>query len=205
MDTDSDITSTAERARRPPAGRRPFWRVFVITYAAFLLMIAIAAASIGYWGREHVKHALQVEITRNLTQKAQIVANRINSDRAHDIDVIASQEGLAAGARATVIDTNGAVVADSEVPVASLRNEGRQPEFAAALRGSVGVETRSRNSAQVLFVAVPVAGGAVRLAYPLSDLEVISGQLNRRILAGCAGSALVGLLLAAAIAHSAST
>lgn len=165
--------------------RRRYWKMFAITYIAFLSMIAIVAGAVGYSLRANIEKAVQGEITRNLTQKAQMLANRVNADHAHGIDVISSQEGQAAGARATVIDTNGQIVADSEIPVSSLHDEGSQPEFAAALRGSKGVEIRSHNGAQVLFVAVPVSGGAVRLAYPLADAEAAASEMTHRLLIAC--------------------
>lgn len=182
----------ATEAFRPTANRlqpdtspRRYWKIFVIIYVAFLILIAIVAGVLGYSLRERVRHRLQDEITRNLTEKAQMLANRVNADHAHGIEVIASQEGQAAGARATVIDTNGNAIADSEIAVSTLENEGRLPEFATALRGSTGVEIRSRNGVQVLFVAVPVSGGAVRLAYPLADVEAAENEMTRRLLIAC--------------------
>ena len=177
------------------------WRVFALIYICFLLMIVAVGLFVSSWMQTHVKHSLQDEITRNLIQKARLVANRISADRAHGIEVIASQEGLAAGARATVIDSNGQVVADSEVPISSLENEGRSPEFAAALRGITGTEIRNRNGAEVLFVAVPVSGGAVRLAYPISDVSGVTAQLSSRILWCFVPAALVGLIVCGAIAR----
>lgn len=199
MATEAFQPSTHKLASETP--RRQYGKIFAIVYMALLIMIAIVAGSVGYSLRERVQHTLQDEITRNLTQKAQMLAKRVNADHAHGIDVIASQEGQAAGARATVIDTNGNAIADSEVAVASLPDEGRQPEFATALRGSTGVEIRTRNGAQVLFVAVPVSGGAVRLAYPLADVEAATEQLARSILTGCLLAAVIGLGLSAVISR----
>lgn len=183
-------------SKRGTAGRA-YWKVFAITYVSFLVVIAIVAGVLGYSLRERVQHTLQDEITRNLTQKTQMLANRVNADHAHGIDVITSQGGQAAGARATVVDTNGNAIADSEAPVASLANEGRQPEFATALRGSTGVEIRSRNGAQVLFVAAPVSGGAIRLAYPLADIETAANEITRKLVLGCVVAAVAGGALAA--------
>ena len=202
MATKPAISDTA----LPPASRagRGFsWRVFAITYGAFLLMIAVAAVCVGYWAHEHLKPALQQEITRNLVQKAQMLSDRVNADRTHGIEVIASQEGQAAGARATIIDTNGRAVADSEVPLSALEGEGRLPEFAAALRGATGIQTRSRNGVQVLFVAVPVSGGAVRLACPLSDVEIAVNQVTKKLLIACILAALAGLALSVLVSRAA--
>lgn len=191
---------TASRLQPGPSPRR-YWKIFAIIYIAFLIMIAIVGAVVGYSLRERVRHTLQDEITRNLTQKAQMLANRVNADHAHGMDVIASQEGQAAGARATVIDTNGNAIADSETAVSSLQDEGRLPEFAAALRGSTGIEIRSRNGAQVLFVAVPVSGGAVRLAYPLGDVDTAASEVTHRLMIGCMVACLVAAGLAGLISR----
>ena len=186
------VGSVGARAR---SGR---WRVFAISYLCFLLVLAVAGFGLSHSIKAYVKLSLQEEITRNLTQKAQLIANRVNADRAHSIEVIASQEGQAAGARATVIDTNGQVVADSEVRVSSLQNEGRTPEFVAALRGATGTEIRSRNGAEILFVAVPVSGGAVRLACPVSDVETLTRQVEHGVLWGCVLIALAAFALSGA-------
>ena len=141
-------------------------------FTSFLVIIAVFALGTIHMTQRRWGSVLQDEVTRNLTQKAQMLANRVDVDHAHGIDVIASQEGQAAGARATIVDSNGKVVADSEIPVASLADEGRRPEFAAALKGSTGVETRSRNRVPVLYVAVPVSGGAVGLRIPCPTWKV---------------------------------
>jgi hypothetical protein len=197
MATESLITP----AHPPKRAKSRFWTVFALTYVSFLLFIAVIGGVVGQSLRARVSHTLQVEITRNLTQKAQMLANRINADHAHSIDVITSQEGQAAGARATVIDTNGTAVADSEVPVSSLAAEGHEPEFTAALRGSTGSEVRTRNGAQVLFVAVPVSGGAVRLAYPLADVETGAAEVTQRLLVGCLVAAVASAGLALLISR----
>jgi hypothetical protein len=83
-----------------------------------------------------------------------------------------------------VIDVNGKVIADSQIPVAALENEGRRPEFGTALRGETGMDTRKRNGIPVLYVAVPVSGGAVRLAYPLADVEIAAAHARQVLLLG---------------------
>jgi len=193
MGTEPLTTSVFENNSILQNGRRRRMRVFAMLFISFLAMIVISASSLGYWAQRQLQSALQEAITRNLTQKAQMLANRVNVDHNHGIDVIASQEGQAAGARATIVDGNGNVVADSEISIASLGDEGRRPEFAAALHGSTGVETRSRNHAPVLYVAVPVSGGAVRLAYPLSDIDIATSQLWEMLLLGSICAAVAGL------------
>src|SRR5271166_4854344 len=120
----------------------PRLKVFLILCLSFLAIIAAAAVCIGYSVNHYWEAALRAEIARSLTQKAQLFASRVNTDHTTRIEDIASQEGQYAGARATVIDVNRKVIADSEVPVAALENEGQRAEFATALRGETGIETR---------------------------------------------------------------
>ena len=187
------MESNLEAAAGKNAGRLT---AFLILFGAFLAMIAAAAVGIGYNIHRYWEDVLRVEITRNLTQKAQMFAVRVNTDHEHKIGDLATQEGQLAGARATVVDTNGRVVADSEVQLSALENEARHPEFVAALRGETSVVTRRNDfGVAVLYVAVPVSGGAVRLAYPLADIDIATAHARRVLLLGSAIAALAGLAI----------
>ena len=187
------MESNLEAAAGKNAGRLT---AFLILFGAFLAMIAAAAVGIGYNVHRYWEDVLRVEITRNLTQKAQMFAVRVNTDHEHKIGDLATQEGQLAGARATVVDTNGRVVADSEVQLSALENEARHPEFVAALRGETSVVTRRNDfGVAVLYVAVPVSGGAVRLAYPLADIDIATAHARRVLLLGSAIAALAGLAI----------
>lgn len=173
-------------------------RVFFILLSSFLVMIAAGAVSVGYSVHRYWEDALRVEITRSLTEKARMFAARVNTDHDHKIQDIVAQEALAAGARATVVDTNGKVIADSEVQASTIENEARHPEFVSALHGETGVMTRKRNdfAMPILYVAVPVSGGAARLAYPLADIDIATAHARRILFIG------VGVAVLAALAIS---
>ena len=192
-------------AGSPPRKKLARLAVFLILFASFLTMIAAAAVSMGCTVHRYWESALRVEIERSLTQKARLFASRVNTDHTSKIEDITSQEGQHAGARATVIDVNGKVIADSEVPIAALESEGRRPEFLAALPGETGIDTRKRNGIPVLYVAVPVSGGAVRLAYPLADISIAKAHARNVLLLGslvAVGAALaISALAAGAVAR----
>src|SRR5450432_2174473 len=173
----------------------PQLKIFLILFLSFLALIAAAAISVGYTVNKYWESALRAEIERSLTQKAQLFANRVNTDHSTRIEGLTSEAGRDAGARATVIDVNRKVIADSQVPVAALENEGQRPEFATALHGDTGIETRERNGIPVLYVAVPVSGGAVRLAYPLADIEIAKTQARQVLLLGTLVAALAALAI----------
>jgi two-component system phosphate regulon sensor histidine kinase PhoR len=194
-------TSGANEVKNSSAREKPArLHVFLILFLAFLAVIAASALAIGFTVDRYWKSALRAEIERSLTQKAELFASRVNTDRTSKIEDIAAQEGQHAGARATVIDGNGKVIADSQVPLAALENEGQRPEFATALRGDTGIETRERNGIPVLYVAVPVSGGAVRMACPLADVEIAAAHARQLMLFGsliAVGAALAISALAA--------
>jgi len=195
-------SATLTTDRGTPRGRISWLTLFLIFLSSFLLMIAVAAYAIAHNVEGFWHNTFEQELTRNLTQKAQMFASRIDADHGTPIAEITSEEGLLAGARATVVDANGKVVADSQAPAPSLENEGALPEFGAALRGEIGTEMRARNHIPVLYVAVPVGGGAVRLAYPMADFEIAKQKSERRLLLGCILSAIAALVIASITART---
>jgi two-component system, OmpR family, phosphate regulon sensor histidine kinase PhoR len=174
-------------------------RIFFKLLAVFLIVIAATAATLDVMLGGAWEASLRTEIERNLTQKTLLFAHRVDTDRAHSITEIASQEAQAAGARATIIDASGKVLADSESNPADMENHAARPEFVEALAGKTGENERRSATLGVpfLYVAVPVSGGAVRLAYPLSDVEAIQSQVHHRLFWGSTIALLIALLIAA--------
>jgi two-component system phosphate regulon sensor histidine kinase PhoR len=178
-------------------------RIFFRLLAAFLVVIAATAITLDFSVRHAWERSLLQEIQRNLTQKTLMFANRVNTDRQHDLQSIIAQEAQAAGARATVIDADGKVLADSDVNPATMENHAQPTEFVAALGGGVGSETRRSHALGIpfLYVAAPISGGAVRLAYPLSDVEAATARVRRQLALASALAFVVALLLAGFAAH----
>jgi two-component system phosphate regulon sensor histidine kinase PhoR len=174
-------------------------RIFFKLLAVFLIVIAATAAILDVMIGNAWEASLRAEIERNLKQKTLLFAHRVEIDHTHTLADIAAQEGLAAGARATVIDASGRVLADSESNPTQMENHAKRAEFAAALAGQTGENERRSATLGIpfLYVAAPISGGAVRLAYPLSDIEAVQAQVRRRLLWGSAIASLIALLIAA--------
>ena len=119
--------------------------VFAMVIAATTLMFYLSIQ--GAW-----ESSLRQEIERNLKEKALMFAHRVNSDRTRDLQSITSQEALAAGARATVIDAEGKVLADSEANASSMENHAHRPEFEGALKGDIGVNARTSHTIGIPFL-----------------------------------------------------
>ncbi len=178
-------------------------QIFFKLLAAFLVVIIASAVIFDVLIGSAWEASLRTEIERNLTQKTQLLAHRVETDRAHSLSDIAAQEGQAAGARVTIIDPTGQVLADSEAHPSGMENHAARPEFAAALSGKMG--SNERRSATIgipfLYVAAPISGGAVRLAYPLSDVEAVSLQVHHRLELASVVVFFFALLVAAIAAH----
>jgi two-component system, OmpR family, phosphate regulon sensor histidine kinase PhoR len=176
-------------------------RIFFKLLAAFLVVIVAAAVTFDFMVGGAWQASLRAEIERNLTQKTQLLAHRVETDHSHSLTEIAAQEAQSAGARVTIVDSGGKVLADSEANPAGMENHAARPEFASALAGRVG--SNERRSATIgipfLYVASPISGGAVRLAYPLSDVEAVSAQVRHR-LGLASGMAFLFALVVAAVA-----
>ena len=179
-------------------------RIFVKLLTAFVLVIAAVTVTLDFSIRRAWENSLREEIERNLIQKTLMFAARVNSDRQHALQDIAGQEGQAGGARATIIDVEGKVLADSEAVASTMENHAQRPEFVAALKGGVGTDTRSSRTLGVpfLYEAAPIAGGAVRLAYPLSDVQAATAHVRRTLLLSSALALVVALALAGIAAQS---
>jgi two-component system phosphate regulon sensor histidine kinase PhoR len=158
-------------------------RIFIKLLAAFLVVILAAAVIFDVTIGRAWQASLRAEIERTLVEKTELVAHRVETDRSHSLADIAAQEGHAAGARVTIIDPTGHVLADSEANSANMENHASRPEFSAALAGTIGRNERRSTTigTPFLYVAVPISGGAVRLAYPLSDVEAVSTELRHNL------------------------
>lgn len=178
-------------------------RIFFKLLVAFILVTLVTAFTLDIAIRSAWEGTLREVIQRNLTQKTELFAHRINTDHQYSVQDITAQEGQAAGARATVIDPTGRVLADSEAVPETMENHAYRKEFQAALAGRIGVDERSSHTIGIpfLYVAAPVSGGAVRLAYPLSELAESSSRVHNALLRGSGVAFIVVLLLAAILAQ----
>src|SRR5258708_882013 len=164
----------------------------------FLLVIGVTTFTLQITIRRMWERTLREQIERNLSEKALMFAQRVESDRQHAIGDIAAQEAQAAGARATVIDSSGKVLADSESDPRAMENHRQRAEFIAALGGHLGRDERSSHTLGIpfLYVAAPISGGAVRLAYSLGEIDATAGQLNKALLWGSLISFVAAMLVA---------
>jgi len=116
------------------------------------------------------------------------------------------QLGRETGARVTVIDADGTVLADSDVEnVADMENHGQRPEVVEALAHGTSVHTRhSRTIGKELAYAaahVPDSGRVVRIARDPSEVQTALRKTSRQFWFIALGIVGVGVLMAAFVAR----
>jgi two-component system phosphate regulon sensor histidine kinase PhoR len=109
----------------------------------------------------------------------------------------------AAGARVTLIDPNGNVVADSERDPSTMENHAGRPEIREARTGKVGFSVRHSATLgeDLSYAALPASyrgqsGYVLRLAVPLSELHTAIAEVRSRILIASVVAAVAALVMA---------
>ncbi len=178
-------------------------RIFFKLLGAFLLVIAAATLTLDFTVRKAWESSLQQQLQITLTQKAKLFADAVERERTRrSLQQIADEVSQAADARATIIDASGRVLADTSADPSKMENHAARPEFVAALHGQIGNSQRVSRTLGIpfLYVAVPVRGGAVRLAYPWESVRPRIRHIHLTLLLASVLGVLIATVLAALIA-----
>jgi two-component system phosphate regulon sensor histidine kinase PhoR len=115
------------------------------------------------------------------------------------------------GARITVIDPTGEVLADSDKDAREMENHLYRPEIQRALRGEVGMSIRPSSTLKtdMMYVCVPVRAegrvvGALRLSLFMKNLDALLGVLRIRLLRVLGLTTLLALGIAFFLSRSVS-
>ncbi len=174
-------------------------RLFFKLLGSFAVMIAVTVVAFDIAVTRAWEASLLAEVESSLRQKTAMFAERVEAAPPESLQSLAVEEARLAGARATVIDRSGKVLAESEADPAQMENHGQRPEIRQALAGGVGSDVRVSRTVgvELLYVAVPVKIGVVRLAHPLEVLKQASREVRRRLLTTSLLAFLLAIVLAA--------
>ena len=176
---------------------------FKLMASYLLLALSLGAGLYGYLyltlensvvsgTRQHLQDEVRV---------ASLMASKEIKELRRDAPELTASLSRAIRARVTVVSGAGVVVADSELApaeLAQLENHGSRPEIRQAISEGFGSEVRYSATlhTDMLYVAAPFAGGGlIRLALPLSELELAKQKLQRSLAAALALAVLASLLL----------
>jgi two-component system phosphate regulon sensor histidine kinase PhoR len=179
-------------------------RIFLKLFFAALLVIAASTLTLAFLIRHAWEGMLRSDVETSLRQKTLMLASRVENASPNSLTDIAAQTARQADARVTIIDNSGKVLADSEANPESMENHSTRPEFISALHGQVGSATRLSHTLGIVFlyVAAPIPGGAVRMAYPLSAVRQVNRQITRDLLEGFALAMLLAAVLSLLATYS---
>jgi two-component system, OmpR family, phosphate regulon sensor histidine kinase PhoR len=166
-----------------------------ITYRiAYIFIITIALVFLGVFFyldnivTDYTYYRIKENLSKQLNLSASILENAKDiSYNSYDLDKIADTIGRDLDVRTTIISMDGKVYGDSSLDGVLLRNIDNhidRPEVQDAVKGGIGQAERFSDTlkADKLYVAKifgkDSAQGIIRLAVPLSDINIISGKLK---------------------------
>jgi two-component system phosphate regulon sensor histidine kinase PhoR len=180
-------------------------RIFLKFVLAFFAVIVLATLLVDFLiSRQHERnHTAALRLS--LEERARLLADWLAETPAAERPALTRRAALRAGARVTWIAPDGRVLADSEADPAAMENHAQRLEVQQALQGRVGSDTRLSRTVgtSFLYLAIPFpGGGALRLAYPLAELERSLGEIRQRTYLASGLAVLAAMVLAAVLAAS---
>jgi two-component system phosphate regulon sensor histidine kinase PhoR len=172
--------------------------IFAKLLVAAAAVILVATVTLDTAVTHFWEASLRNQIRLSLTEKTQMLAHEVRDVSRPELQREVKEAANLANARATVITAQGKVLADSEANPPEMENHATRPEFIAALHGQLGSNARRSHTLGIefLYVAAPVQGGAVRLAYPLVEIQEAVWRVRKTILEASALALITAILLA---------
>ena len=183
--------------------------IFLKLFGGYALIVLLAAGLIFLLSSASIRTSYEDSSARNLESLGRAiqpdVETFLEAGRTADLDAFVKQTENRAGARITVIDPQGVVLADSEKDPAAMENHRYRQEVADALEGRIGQSLRFSYTveARMMYVGIPlVRNGTVRavlrLSYFMSVIDVLvsrlRGAIGRAVLIVSALAILAALL-----------
>jgi two-component system phosphate regulon sensor histidine kinase PhoR len=183
--------------------------IFLKLFGGYALIVLLAAGLIFLLSSASVRRSTEDTSARNLEALGRAIQPDIESlldgGRTADLDAFVKQTEKRAGARITVIDPQGVVLADSEKDPASMENHRYRQEVADALEGRVSQSLRYSYTveARMMYIGIPLVKEArvravLRLSYFMSAIDVLvshlRGAIGRAVLIVTALAVLAALL-----------
>ncbi len=168
------------------------------------ILILVVTVGILFWVAERsLRRDLEADIARTLESEARLVREALPPD---STEWPAAVRRLASQVRhrITLMDRDGTVLADSELPpgpLPSIENHADRPEVRTALSGGRGIGRRRSETVGrlLLYVAISAPPGVIRVAAGLEQVDEVVGRAQRAV----AGAALLALLIGSLLALAA--
>ena len=187
---------------------RLHWKLMV----TYVLVVLVVLVCVQWYLDRNLRNFLVDHIADNLARDSRLASETWQRMQPSlDVEAFDAQADLMGNRlalRLTLIDADGVVVGDSQVPTAALPgldNHADRPEVKAARAGGVGRSMRFSNTLKtdMLYVARLVPGDdrlVLRLAMPLDEVESVQDHVRDAVWL----ASLLGLAVAIVLAYGAS-
>ncbi len=178
--------------------------IFRKLLASAFLLIALTLFVLDFYLTRYTARREVQSVEEHLKTEALLLTAEAAATPSAKLEEWAHAASQRAGARVTVIDGKGLVLADSHHDPETMENHSNRPEIREAYQNRVGSSIRHSHTLNrdLCYVAVPLRyegrdGYVLRVALPLEDLDAAIAAVRWRIL----GASLVAAVLALAIAY----
>ncbi|MBI1354591.1 MAG: PAS domain-containing protein [Acidobacteria bacterium] len=182
-------------------------RIFVKVFLTIVVLLAIAGLGAEFLVSRITEENHRADLDQALLEKSRLTQALLEISDPASYPEVAAEISRRALARVTIIDRQGNPLADSDANPERMENHGQRPEFIAALAGRTGYATRHSETVgqDLRYCAVPMKGGAVRLALPLSAIDARVQEIRSQILQMLALALVPAMFIAAWLARKVSS
>lgn len=179
-------------------------KIFLKLIAGVFCLLLIALVVVDTFATSVAKDAYLEDLKRQLADECRLLA-LFHPDPAEINAGEVRRLATAVGGRITIVRSDGKVLADSDADAATMENHrtNRRKELVEAFGGQAGSDRRRSATlgTEFLYVAVPMPGGAVRIAMPTAQIDRQVSEIRAKILIGTALAFLPAIAIAAWLAR----
>jgi len=184
---------------------------------SYFFLIFASLGFVAFFLDKNLEEKSLQEIKVSLINEARLVeSNILNTPSAFNnpayLDRLSKDLGSKIKSRITILNTEGKVLADSEVSLrqaADLENHLNRPEIIEALKGRIGGEIRYSSTLKIdmFYLAIPIQEsgintGILRLALPLTSVQKVLFAVRKTIIIGLFFTLGLAFVLASVLARA---
>jgi two-component system, OmpR family, phosphate regulon sensor histidine kinase PhoR len=183
------------------AERNYLWKV----YYPYFLFILVALIAFGIYASGIYSDFFYSKIIESLESDARLISLNLQKSEFDSLDASSlNTYDKQTGARITLIEPSGNVIADTRENAREMELHNTRPEFMDALKGKTGFDKRYSHTKQMyyIYIAVPVYSsegivkGALRTSIPQSEIENQYSPVYYAVIMGGLGVLVVLSLIA---------
>ena len=186
--------------RRRPQRASLAGRLLTVYAVVFVILIGLFGILI----RNGMVDVLEEQAIERLAAESRAIGLDLDERSGPDLRAAVAARSSALGARVTVVELDGTVIADSAFDPAEMENHAGRPELVAALGGEVGTATRrsATTGESRLYVAVPPLDGRLyRLSITDAQLAALTDDVSSRVGIAALVAGIAGVFLVAVVAR----